>query len=78
MCCDSGCKVLINRRANIAKPVVFVNEIVHTLLSVQPECGWELKYNKNVHQPYLHPSYHLSVPVPDVLPDASNSCTLLM
>ena len=63
MCCDSGCKVLINRRANIAKPVVFVNEIVHTLLSVQSECGCELKNNKNVYQlifqPSSHPSYGL-------------------
>jgi hypothetical protein len=28
--------------------------------------------------PYVHPSPHPSIPVPDVLPDASYSCTLLM
>ena len=32
---------------------------------------------KNVHHTNLHPSVHPSPPVPDVLPDASNICTLL-
>ena len=49
---------------------------IDKLLSVQSECGCELNHNKNVRQPYLHPSSHPSVPVPDVLPDASNCCTL--
>jgi hypothetical protein len=34
--------------------------------------------NKNIHPTYLHPSSHPSTPVPDVLPDASVVCTLLI
>ena len=32
----------------------------------------------NIHHIYLHPSSHPSPQVPDVFPDASNICTLLM